>query len=71
MPNRLKITQQTGNSQEFYISRRSQTVGLNYMNVSDYEAPTGIYHCEIADENNVTSYLYVGIYPPNQGLAHY
>ena len=52
-------------TQGFYVSRNNQTVGLNYVNVSDI--PSGIYHCEIADANNITNHLYVGIYPQEEG----
>ena len=65
-PKGSKIGPQTDNStQALYVSRDNYTVGLNYMNVSDI--PSGIFHCEIADNNNITSHLYVGIYPQNQG----
>ena len=68
VPSGSKIEQQFANStQELYVSRADQTVGLNYVNVSDYDVPSGIYHCEIADNNNVTNHLYVGIYPQNEG----
>ena len=70
MPNGSEISQQTTNStqqQMFYVSRRNQTVELNYANFSDYDVPTGIYHCEIMDDNNVTNHFFVGIYPQNEG----
>ena len=70
MPNGSEISQQTTNStqqQIFYVSRRNQTVELNYANFSDYDVPTGIYHCEIMDDNNVTNHFFVGIYPQNEG----
>lgn len=68
MPNGSKIMQQnTNSSQTFYISRRTQTIALNYIDDSDHDLSSGIYFCEILDENNVTNYLYVGIYPQNEG----
>ena len=27
----------------------------------------GVYHCEMMDKNNITHYLYIGIYPENEG----
>ena len=68
MPDGSKILQQSSNnSQAIYISRGNQTVGLKYRNGTGTSVPTGIYHCEISDKNNVISYLYVGIYNQNQG----
>ena len=69
MPNGSQIMPQVNGSRVFYVSRRNQTVELNYVDANDQEVPTGIYHCEIADENNVINYLYVGIYPQNEGLT--
>ena len=43
-----------------------QTVGLSITNGP--ELPTGIYYCEIMDRNNVTHYLYAGIYPESEGI---
>ena len=68
MPNGLVIAEQLDNlSEALYISRNNQTIGLNYVNISGYEVSSGIYHCEIADDSNVTNHLYVGIYPQDQG----
>ena len=67
MPNGSQIMQQVNDSRVFYVSRGNQTVELNYVGASDREVPTGIYHCEIADKNNVINYLYIGIYPQNKG----
>ena len=44
----------------------NQTLGLSLM--FGREMP-GIYHCELMDVKNVTHYLYVGIYPENEGIA--
>lgn len=55
----------TNNSEAFYTSRGDQTVGLNYITGGD--PPTGIYHCEVMDRNGVTNYIYVGIYPQDEG----
>lgn len=67
MPNGSKIMRQVNGSQVFYVSRGNQTVELNYVDASDLEVPTGIYHCEISDKNNEINHLYVGIYPHNKG----
>ena len=70
MPNGSKIAQQTTNStqqQMFYVSKRNQTVELSYVNGSDHDVPNGIYYCVVADSNNITNHLYIGIYPQNEG----
>ena len=65
-PNGSKIGPQTLNSsQALYTSWNNHTIGLNYVDVSDIAS--GIYHCEIADDNNITNHLYVGIYPQEEG----
>ena len=65
-PNGSKIGPQTINSsQALYISWNNHTIGLNYVNISDIAS--GIYHCELADNNNITNHLYVGIYPQEEG----
>jgi hypothetical protein len=65
-PNGSKIGPQTvSSSQVLYTSWDNHTIGLNYVNVSDIAS--GIYHCEIADNNNITNHLYVGIYPQEEG----
>lgn len=69
MPNGSQIMQQVNDSQVFYVRRGNQTVELNYVRDSYQEIPTGIYNCEIADENDVINYLYVGIYSQNEGLT--
>ena len=48
-----------------YVTLGNQTLGLSIM--SGREMP-GIYHCEMMDINNVSDYLYVGIYPENEGM---
>ena len=52
-----------------YVIWRSQTVGLNRVNNSNSLEllPSGVYHCEMMDKNNITHYLYVGIYHENEG----
>ena len=51
-----------------YVTWGDQTVRLNLVNNSSPKLPTGIYHCEMMDKNNVTHYLYAGIYPENEGI---
>jgi hypothetical protein len=43
----------------------NQTVGLNI----SLDLPSGIYHCEMMDRENVTHHLYAGIYPENEGMC--
>ena len=51
-----------------YVTRGNQTVGLNRVNnSSSLELPSGVYHCEMMDKNNITHYLYIGIYHENEG----
>ena len=66
LPNGSKVLSRI-DTQPFYIILGNQSVGLNIMNSS--ELPTGIYHCEMKDKNNVTHYLYAGIYPENEGIT--
>ena len=47
----------------------NQTVGLSIMNMADL--PSGIYHCEMMDRENVTHHLYAGIYPKGEGMWRY
>ena len=55
-------------TQGFYILRENQTLGLSLQITSNNEAfESGIFHCEIKDALNVTNYLYVGIYPQQEG----
>ena len=53
------------NIQSLSITLGNQTLGLNITNSS--ELPTGIYHCEMVDKENVTHHLYAGIYPEDEG----
>ena len=48
------------------IALGNQTVGLN-INIA--ELPSGIYHCEMMDKENITHHLYTGIYPENEGMS--
>ena len=65
LPNGSKISPTT-NTLSFRIILGNQTVGLNIMRSP--ELPTGIYHCEMMDRENVTHYLYAGIYPKDEGM---
>ena len=57
----------TSNTQSLlHIKLGYQTVGLSITNGP--ELPTGIYYCEMMDRNNVTHYLYAGIYPESEGI---
>ena len=52
-------------SQSLHITLGNQIVGLN---VSP-DLPSGIYHCEMMDRENVTHHLYAGIYPEDEGTC--
>jgi hypothetical protein len=65
LPNGSNITLGT-NIQSLSIALGNQTVGLNIFNSPDF--PTGIYHCEMMDRENVTHHLYAGIYPEDEGM---
>jgi hypothetical protein len=52
--------------QSLSIALGNQTVGLNIFNNPDL--PTGIYHCEMMDKENVPHHLYAGIYLENGGM---
>ena len=67
LPNGSKIPS-TSNTQALHTILGNQTVGLNIMNNS-LQIPIGIYHCEMMDKKNITHYLYVGIYPENEGMT--
>ena len=49
------------------IALGNQTMGLNITNIA--ELPSGIYHCEMMDRENVTHHLYAGIYPEGEGMS--
>ena len=51
-------------SQSLHIALGNQTVGLNL----SHELPSGIYHCEMMDRDNITHHLYAGIYPEDEGM---
>ena len=57
LPNGSEIVSITGN----------QTIALNLINNTDL--PSGIYHCEMMDRENVTHDLYAGIYPEDEGMT--
>ena len=63
LPNGSKILD---NTQSLHIAFGIQTVGLNITNSP--ELPIGIYHCEMMDRENITHYLYAGIYPKDEGV---
>ena len=67
LPNGSKnlISSATTNTQSLHIALGNQTVGLNL----SHELPSGIYHCEMMDRDNVTHHLYAGIYPENEGIC--
>jgi hypothetical protein len=59
----------TNYTQSLYMTLGNQIVGLN-MNRSisnGIELLTGIYQCEMIDKQNVTYYLFAGIYPEDEG----
>ena len=65
LPNGSKISTNTRSLHN--IAFGNQSVGLNI----SPDLPTGIYHCEMMDRDNVTHHLYAGIYPENEGsLRH-
>ena len=57
LPNGSEIASITGN----------QTIGLNLTNNTNL--PSGIYHCEMMDRDNITHHLYAGIYPEDEGIC--
>ena len=46
------------------ITLGNQTMGLNI----SPELPSGIYHCEMMDRENITHHLYAGIYSEGEGM---
>ena len=64
LPNGSKATT---NTQSLHTALGNQTVGLNITNSA--ELPSGIYHCEMMDRENVTHHLYAGIYPEDEGIS--
>ena len=66
LPNGSKVSSSTS-TQSLHITLGIQTVGLNITNSP--ELPIGIYHCEMMDRENVTHYLYAGIYLENEGMT--
>ena len=69
-PNGSRIVSTANDSQTFYVSLEFQAIGLNrgVNNSNMDELPTGVYHCEIMDNKNVTHSLFLGIYPENEGI---
>ena len=67
LPNGSKISLATTNTLSLHIAVGNQTVGLKITNIADL--PSGIYHCEMMDRENVTHHLYAGIYPENGGAC--
>ena len=67
LPNGSKVL--ATNNTAAYVTRGNQTVGLNRVNNSNSLEllPSGVYHCEMMDKNNITHHLYVGIYHENEG----
>ena len=65
LPNGSNITLETS-FQSLSITLGNQTVGLNITNIA--KLPSGIYHCEMMDRDDVTHHLYAGIYPVNEGM---
>ena len=51
------------NTQSLHITLGNQTVELNL----SPDLPSGIYHCEMMDRDNITHHLYAGIYPEDEG----
>ena len=67
LPNGSKISPTTNyNTQFLFIIQGNQTVGLNFTNNPEF--PSGIYHCEMMDRENITHHLYAGIYPEDEGI---
>ena len=63
LPNRSKIS--SNNTQSLHnITLRNQTMGLNI----SPKLPTGIYHCEMMDREDITYHLYAGIYSEDEGI---
>ena len=55
-----------GTGSDFYRNRGDDgTVRLNRRNNANH--PTGIYHCEVPDENNITRTLHIGLLELNSG----
>lgn len=68
LPNGLRI-ELTNTSQTLYLSLEHQAIRLNHVsNSNSDELPAGVYHCEMMDENNITHYLYIGIYLESEGI---
>ena len=52
-------------SLDLYVTGEVQTLALNVP--SGTLPPNGVYHCDVPDESNVTTHLYVGIYNYSSG----
>ena len=68
LPNGSEISSST-NTQSLHITLGNQTMGLNI----SPESPSGIYHCEMMDRENIAHHLYAGIYAEGEGtyVMHY
>ena len=66
LPNGSEISSSTTNTQSLPVAFGNQTVGLNISS----DLPSGIYHCEIMDRDNITHHLYAGIYPEDEGMSY-
>ena len=66
LPNGSKISTNTQSLHNNIIALGNQTVGLNVLSP---DLPSGIYHCEMMDRENVTHHLYAGIYPEDEGTC--
>ena len=64
LPNESRISTNAQFLHNNIIALGSQTVGLN---VSP-DLPSGIYHCEMMDRDNITHHLYAGIYREGEGM---
>ena len=65
LPNGSEISSTT-NAQSLYITLGNQAMGLNIS--PEFELPSGIYHCEMMDRENITHHLYAGIYSEGEGM---
>ena len=65
LPNGSEISSTTS-TQSLHITLGNQAMGLNIS--PEFELPSGIYHCEMMDRDNITHHLYAGIYPEGEGM---
>ena len=64
LPNGSEISSMSNTQSLYNITLGNQTMGLNI----SPELPSGIYHCEMMDRENITHHLYAGIYPEGEGM---